>query len=88
MNQSILFPEMQTWDSESQRVTFPAQQSGALIECSITKEELEKLSGATIFSEQQALDVFIQNRFDIEELAEEQIDEEQYNELGQIEVTS
>ena len=31
MNQSILFPDMQSWDEASQSVNFAAQQSGALI---------------------------------------------------------
>ncbi|EKM30077.1 hypothetical protein VCHENC02_4170, partial [Vibrio harveyi] len=33
MNQSILFPDMQSWDKTLQAVNFTAQQSGALIEC-------------------------------------------------------
>ncbi|UUM30664.1 DUF1488 domain-containing protein [Vibrio japonicus] len=88
MNQSILFPDIQSWDEEQQIVTFPAQQSGALIECFIRKAELEKISGQRIEEEQQALDVFSQCRFELEELAEELIEEEEFNALGQIEVIS
>ncbi len=86
MNQSILFPDIQTWDEEKQAVSFPAQQSGALIECFIRKTELEKISGITIEEGQQALDTFSQYRFELEELAEELIEEEEFNDLGQIEV--
>lgn len=88
MNQSILFPDIQTWDEEQQIVTFPAQQAGALIECFIRKAELEKISGSVIEGEQQALDAFSRSRFELEELAEELIEEEEFNTLGQIEVVS
>ncbi|MDG2932494.1 DUF1488 family protein, partial [Vibrio parahaemolyticus] len=40
MNQSILFPDIQSWDEVSQSVNFSAQQSGALIECFVTKQKL------------------------------------------------
>jgi hypothetical protein len=85
MNQSILFPDIQTWDEESQSVVFPAQQSGALIECLITLEQLAKLVGREIESG-QALSVFNELRFDLEELAEELIEEEEFNSSGQIEI--
>ncbi|MDW6018525.1 DUF1488 domain-containing protein [Vibrio plantisponsor] len=88
MNQSILFPDMQEWNSELQAVTFPAQQSGALIECIVTLDELAKISGVTISSEQEALAAFEMVRFDLEELAEELIEDEAFNQLGQIEVVS
>lgn len=88
MNQSILFPDIQTWDEEKQAVSFPAQQSGVLIECFIRKTELEKISGIAIEEGQQALDTFSQYRFELEELAEELIEEEEFNDLGQIEVLS
>ena len=88
MNQSILFPDMQSWNEVQQVVTFPAQQSGALIECLIRVVVLESLSGCDIKSGEQALEVFAQNRFDIEELAEELIEEEEYNASGKIDVIS
>jgi len=88
MNQSILFPDIQSWDEEQQAITFPAQQSGALIECFVRQAELEKISGQTIADKQQALDVFCQCRFELEELAEDLIEEEEFNASGQIEVVS
>lgn len=88
MNQSILFPDMQEWHAELKAVTFPAQQSGALIECIVSVEELMKLSGMTINSEQEALAAFVCVRFDLEELAEELIEDEAFNQFGQIEVMS
>lgn len=88
MNQSILFPDIQSWDEEKQVVLFSAQQSGALIQCLVDKQELEKLSGQVIGNAQQALEVFSQYRFDLEELAEELIEEEEFNSQGNIEVVS
>ncbi|WP_315919541.1 DUF1488 family protein [Vibrio fluvialis] len=88
MNQSILFPDMQTWNDELQAVVFPAQQVGALIECVVTLAELSRLSAQPIDDEQQALAIFQTLRFDLEEIAEALIEEEDYNQRGQIEVVS
>lgn len=87
MNQSILFPDIQSWDEEKQTIVFPAQQSGALIQCLVNTAELEKLSGQQVEGEQQALTVFSQYRFDLEELAEELIEDEEFNSKGEIEIT-
>ncbi|TOB32979.1 DUF1488 domain-containing protein [Vibrio parahaemolyticus] len=84
MNQSILFPDIQSWDEVSQSVNFSAQQSGALIECFVTKQKLEKLSGSLIETEQAAIKVFTDYRFDLEEMAEERIEDEAFNEEGHI----
>ncbi|MGR5237357.1 DUF1488 domain-containing protein [Vibrio alfacsensis] len=84
MNQSILFPDMQSWDETSQSVNFAAQQAGALIECYITKQKLEKLMGSVIKTEQAAIEAFVDYRFDIEEMAEELIEDEAFDEEGHI----
>ena len=84
MNQSILFPDMQSWDEASQSVNFVAQQSGALIECYVTKQKLEKLRGTLIETEQAAIKVFTDYRFDLEEIAEELIEDEAFDEEGHI----
>jgi len=84
MNQSILFPDMQSWDEVSQSVNFAAQQSGALIECFVTKQKLEKLSGSVLNTEQAVIAAFIHCRFDLEEIAEELIEDEAFNEEGHI----
>ncbi|MGD8112601.1 DUF1488 domain-containing protein [Vibrio sp. TRT 21S02] len=88
MNQSILFPDIQSWDAELRTIRFPAQYSGALIECILTSAELEKIAGTKIEGEQQALEIFNQNRFEIEELAETLIEEEVFTPEGVIEVVS
>ncbi|EHH1173849.1 TPA: DUF1488 domain-containing protein [Vibrio parahaemolyticus] len=84
MNQSILFPDMQSWDEVSQSVNFAAQQSGALIECFVTKQKLEKLSGSELDTEQAVIAAFIDYRFELEEIAEELIEDEAFNEEGHI----
>ncbi|EJG0975450.1 DUF1488 domain-containing protein [Vibrio parahaemolyticus] len=84
MNQSILFSDMQSWDEVSQSVNFAAQQSGALIECFVTKQKLEKLSGSELDTEQAVISAFIDYRFDLEEIAEELIEDEAFNEEGHI----
>lgn len=86
MNQSILFADIQEWDQLKCVVTFPAQQAGALIECSISLEMIERLSGISVDGERQALQAFSSIRFDVEELAEELIDNEEFNEKGEIEL--
>ncbi|PMJ91948.1 DUF1488 domain-containing protein [Vibrio sp. 10N.261.55.A7] len=86
MNQSILFPDLQSWNDEKQHVEFAAQQFGALIECRVSKSYLESLAAVEIRTTEQALDVFSQFRFDIEEQIEERIEEEEFNSLGQVEL--
>lgn len=84
MNQSILFPDIQSWDESSQSVSFPAQQSGALIECYVTKQKLAKMNGSVVDDADQAITAFIACRFDLEEIAEALIEEEAFNEEGHI----
>ncbi len=99
MNQSILFSDIQSWDDERRGIRFSAQQSGMLIECFTPLTAIEKLSGKRILStktissiktieeEQQALSLFTQYRFELEELAESMIEDEDYDSNGQIVVT-
>lgn len=86
MNQAILFTDDQKWNEQLQAVDFSAQQSGALIGCFISLSELQYWSGVTITSPQQALTVFSEWRFDIEERAEQLIEEECFTSAGMIEV--
>ena len=87
MNQAILFPDMQHWHQASQSVVFPAQHVGALIECVVSISVLRKISGEAIENSQQALQVFAQWRFDLEELAETLIEDEEFNAQGQVEIS-
>ncbi|PJC85169.1 DUF1488 domain-containing protein [Vibrio sp. HA2012] len=86
MNQSILFPDVQDWNDDLQAITFPAQQSGALIECVITLDKLSQLAETEVSAGEEALQQFKLLRFDIEELAEELIENEEFNPEDQIEL--
>lgn len=87
MNQSILFPDLQTWQEDKQYITFPAQQSGLMITCIINLDNLSELTGEAIKDKNQALLAFEEYRFDIEELAEQLIEDEAFNNDGQICIT-
>ncbi|MHA2940202.1 DUF1488 family protein [Vibrio sp. RC27] len=84
MNQSIIFSEDSIWNNELRQIEFTAQNMGNLIVCVIPIATLEGISGRQINDETLALDLFSQYRFDLEEQAEEQIEEEMFNEVGQI----
>ncbi|MCL9783017.1 DUF1488 domain-containing protein [Vibrio sp. S4M6] len=86
MNQSILFPDEQRWNETLQAVVFPAQVSGLLVECVVTLERLSHLSGESIDSSQHALDCFLGLRFDLEELAEQAIEAEEYDSSGRVQL--
>ncbi|MBD1577312.1 DUF1488 domain-containing protein [Vibrio sp. S11_S32] len=85
MNQNILFADLQTWHPERQVVSFPAQQAGQLIECIVSIEKLSQLIGYKVDSA-QVLSVFDSLRFDLEDLAEQAIEEELFNLAGEIEL--
>ncbi|PMH45374.1 transcriptional regulator [Vibrio sp. 10N.286.49.B3] len=84
MNQSILFPDAQEWDAETQQVIFPAQQAGALIQCAVSIQYLARVVGLEVETRQQALSAFEVLRFDLEELAEELIEDEAFAPDGKI----
>ena len=67
-------------------MVFVGQQSGSLIECLVSANYLENLSQLQIDDEVMALKVFSEYRFDLEDLAEELIEAEEFNQLGQIEI--
>ncbi|WP_299020641.1 DUF1488 domain-containing protein [uncultured Photobacterium sp.] len=86
MNQDILFADIQLWDSNRQAVNFPAQQAGALITCWVSLAWLQKEVDKPLIEEADILSTFSVYRFDLEELAEELIEEEEFNQDGDIEV--
>jgi hypothetical protein len=88
MNQSVIFPDIQSWCNDTQKVCFPAQHSGHLIECFISLSALKKISGKLTIDSSNALEVFVQYRFDIEEMAENEIENDHYDEQGYIEILS
>ncbi len=89
MNQSILFPDLQDWDQQTQAVIFPVQVQGANIECRISLNKLIQLSSTTFEQdsgelEANVLAAFDECRFDIEEQVEMLIEQESYDEQGRI----
>ncbi len=84
MNQSIIFTDLQSWDSEAEQVVFPAQVMGANINCRVSVAHLSNFAGRKIECESQALAVFDEYRFDIEEKMEELIEREAFDENGEI----
>ncbi|MDR9827092.1 DUF1488 domain-containing protein [Vibrio sp. FNV 38] len=86
MNQSILFPDIQVWDEEQQQVRFPVQQGGALIECVISLSRLQQISSRSLVTENDALDAFSHARFDIEDWVEGLIEDEEFNQHGQVDL--
>ncbi|MEV3807329.1 DUF1488 domain-containing protein [Aeromonas dhakensis] len=84
MNQGILFPELADWQPHEQRIHFPAQQMGALVDCYISRRRLEKMTGLSLAREEDILRAFESVRFDIEDMAEKLIEEQELAEDGAI----
>ncbi len=63
MNQAIQFPDREKWDADAQCVRFPVLINGMLAECSISKDLLCRRYGEAV----EILDLFQNNRWDIEE---------------------
>ncbi len=82
MNQNILFSDLQNWDDDKQAVNFPAQQGGALITCWVSLKWLQQHTLQPLVTESEILAAFSANRFDLEELAEEQIEDEEFDSEG------
>ncbi|MEC6833322.1 DUF1488 domain-containing protein [Photobacterium toruni] len=84
MNQNILFADIQTWHSDQQAIHFVAQQGGALINCWLSLSWLQQQSGQTLSTPETIIATFIEYRFDIEDIAEAMIDNEDFNDSGDI----
>ena len=91
MNQAIIFSDNEQYNTISQQVEFQAQNKGVLISCVISLSHLQQLNEqAEITSEQRiniettALTLFDNPRFDIEDLAEEMINQQTFSEDGKI----
>ncbi len=66
---------------------FSSAKTGALIECLVARQVLQELSGEALAESQHVMTAFSEWRFDLEELAEQAIENEMFNSLGQIEIT-
>lgn len=78
MNQAIQFIDRIDYNEQAQQLTFYAQVSGLMVECIIDMQSLIIADSAT------AQYHFELRRFDYEELAEQLIEDEEYNSTGQV----
>ncbi|NMM42482.1 DUF1488 family protein [Pseudoalteromonas arctica] len=78
MNQAIQFIDRFEFNVQSQLLTFFAQVSGLIVECVIDTHALA-------LADQQAAKLYFERaRFDYEDIAEQLIEDEEYNSAGQI----
>lgn len=84
MNQSILFNDGVVWQETQQRLMFSAQMMGATLPCYISRHYLEQLAARPLLRPADLLQTFEALRFDIEELAEQKIEEQEFAEDGSI----
>ena len=84
MNQSILFNDGLVWQETQQRLMFSAQMMGATVPCYISRHYLEQLAARPLLRPADLLQTFEALRFDIEELAEQKIEEQEFAEDGSI----
>lgn len=80
MNQAIQFIDRIEFNEQAQQLIFYAQVSGLMVECIINTQKLV-IANATAAKQHFEL-----LRFDYEELAEQLIEDEEYNSAGQIEI--
>lgn len=86
MNQAVLFSDDEQFNQQQQLFIFHAQSQGQLIPCLLSVDSLVKLTEQHLetINEALALQLFEQYRFDIEELAEHKIQQQEFNQDGQI----
>jgi len=88
MNQAIIFSDNEQYNINSQQVEFQAQSQGILVSCVISFSYLQELNEITseqlINIETTALTLFESARFDIEDLAEEMINQHAFSEDGKV----
>ena len=88
MNQAILFSDNERYNVELQQVEFSAQCQGALITCIISVDNLFQLNDKNFksqdISETIILSLFESSRFDIEDIAEQMINDQAFDEDGKV----
>jgi hypothetical protein len=84
MNQSIQFNDGVEWQEAQQRLMFSAQMLGTTLQCYISRHYLEQLAARPLVRLDELLQTFEALRFDIEELAEQRIAEQEFAEDGSI----
>ena len=77
MNQAIHFPDRESWDEDKQAVCFPVLVQGMQLTCAIHRETLLRRLGGS-----DPLDIFCENRWDLEEEASDLIRDQQEDDQG------
>ncbi|WP_437889921.1 DUF1488 domain-containing protein [Phytobacter sp. V91] len=82
MNQAIQFPDREEWSDSEQALCFPAMVNGILLTCMISGETLALRFGGD--SPAQWLTSFQQCRWDLEDEAEQLIQQQQEDAQGRV----
>ena len=80
MNQAIQFPDREAWCDELQAVCFPALVNGMQLSCAIKAETLATRFGGE--TPVQWLALFQEHRWDLEEEAEQLIQQQREDDQG------
>ena len=86
MNQAILFNDDMSWSADKQHVGFSAQSGGGLIACFLTINYLKRL-GLTHDDERGIIEFCQMIQFDIEEDAQQAIEDERLTDDNQLWLT-
>jgi hypothetical protein len=78
MNQAIQFPDLEEWNEQENKVTFPAMVNGLLVQCVISAGELNRRYDSNL----HPLELFKQYRWDLEDEFEEIILSEGDDQFG------
>ena len=87
MNQAIIFSDNEQYNANLQQIEFQAQCQGALITCIISSKDLCKMNPdqAHLVDDKEALlALFEGSRFDIEDIAEHMINQQDFRQDGKI----
>lgn len=82
MNQAIQFPDREEWSDSEQALCFPAMVNGILLTCMMSSETLALRFGGD--SPAQWLASFQQCRWDLEDEAEQLIQQQQEDAQGRV----
>ncbi|GAB1622498.1 MULTISPECIES: DUF1488 family protein [Agarivorans] len=84
MNQAIIISDDQRWQAVNQCVEFSAQVMGARVQCAVRKSTLEHLVGLPLTNDDKMLEAYHSVQFDIEELLEQKLQQEDFEPNGEI----
>ncbi|MEC5345231.1 DUF1488 domain-containing protein [Brenneria populi] len=80
MNQAIQFPDRESWDDELKAVCFPVLINGFQQTCRISAGQLAQRYGGD--APEQCLSLFRQHRWDLEEIFEKMVLNDEYDSQG------